>query len=349
MNVLIIGGNGFFGSKLREEISKDHHFVVESGGRNKMSVAKTVIVDLNDFENAIITLVKFDVIINTAEPPIKKIIERLVHWVVNNNKLFIETTASIEHTLQFLDLERTYDNLKADGKGKIIFGAGVFPGLSNLMVSHHITFYPDQKNIILGLRYSIFSGAGKGMCKLMSKTLTEPSKWLINSKLEKGPPVAQQKKMVWKDGPHPSMQVYLADLEYYIQPPLLSSFETYLSLKPDWLNYTGSIFNLIPSNELIKDLMTKWFFLLRGKLFGKRRTDLEILVHDGTHRSILHVSDAFASGGISIAMLVSKYRLGGVFQGGGIYRFNSLITIEEIHGLLHKNELWNIKFQLTHE
>lgn len=342
MKILIIGGCGFWGGKLAGSLSGIEGFEVIAAGR---SGDRPGIIPLRweDMDSLFAVFMQFDVIINAAPWLSPETMHRVLVWTILNKRIFIETSADINCTKYLM--KWAAENKPEKGKGIFIFGAGVFPGLSNLLVRHLTAKYPYDKEIDLVIRYSIFSEAGRGTCKLMVSALLNPSFWKYKGQCFSGAPVGPLKRFDLNEGVHHGMRVFLSDVLYWTDMDNIYSFASYLSLKPDWINHVGRVFNVFPG--WVKGFLESVFFAVRGKMFKGKSTSIEILASNRIGRSAVKSESLFDLAALSLAILVQKFASDREeVPLSGMVRFDEVLTIEEVlvYSKRHFPEMINFEF-----
>lgn len=302
----MLGGGGYFGREIAKAISRNPANKVWIGSRS--AIGKDIVPiewGKTDFQQKI---TPFDVIINAAPIPSDEQYLSFIRLVLSSNKVFIETTADpvdITRLLAWQEMPE-WDTISLSSTGGLfIHGAGIFPGLSNLFYKHFLDGRSDITHLRFGIRYNILSGAGRGMCRLMASTIQEPSRWIENHEERTGPPVGSEYLMEWKNTRTKGFRVFLPDLLYIKKMYNIPNVETFLSVTPQWISAISGCFNWLPRTKWPRMILERWFYLVRGIVFKKRRTKLcmSLRLNEGAFHT-LTVDDAFASAGFFVAACV---------------------------------------------
>jgi hypothetical protein len=159
--ILVIGGAGFYGRKVVEALRRAHE--VEVGSRRA-----AVAVDLGRPET-FTAFSGFDLIINCSDsvnaPP-----DAAIAHVLEHGGVWMEMGADALTIERLLALP-----VPAAARGAAILGVGVFPGLSTVLARAVVEREPTCARVELGIRFSPLSGAGRGNCALMAKSLFVPA------------------------------------------------------------------------------------------------------------------------------------------------------------------------------
>jgi hypothetical protein len=166
--VLVIGGFGFYGSKVAATLRACGHEVV-IGARRPQGRVDAVAVDLSE-PATFLEFSKFDAIVNCSDsvnaPP-----DAAVRHVLANGGAWMEMGAHLESTERLLGIAAGHTCV-----GTALIGVGVFPGLSTALArSVALQGGGGCETIELGIRLSPLSGAGRANCALMAESLFVPA------------------------------------------------------------------------------------------------------------------------------------------------------------------------------
>jgi hypothetical protein len=256
MKILVLGGRGFLGREIVRVLRLDLENDVWVGSHSA-SGAKIIPTNWKD-KGLLEKVVPFDIIINATSFPADDIYLAFIKALLSAGRIFIETTAdpaSIRKLLawQWKPPERASagdsHGGSSHGGGLFIHGMGIFPGLSNLFYKHYLLQRTETQQVRFGVRYTILSGAGKGMCELMAKTILEPSAWIEDHLERTGPPIGPAYSMQWQESFSEGVGVFLPDLLYIQQFYNSPTIGTYLSIQPEWISKLSPLFNKLPKTK----------------------------------------------------------------------------------------------------
>lgn len=232
--VLVIGGLGFYGSKVVSSLRTRGHDVVV-GARRPRGRADAVAIDLSAPET-FVELAKFDVIVNCSDsvhaPPNAAVLHVLV-----NGGAWMEMGAHLESTERLLAL--------ADGHacaGTAVIGVGVFPGLSTAL-ARAVALQGDGgcETIELGIRLSPLSGAGRANCALMAESLFVPATRYEQGALMHAPTaLGGHATLTYAGQAATSVNVALPDTLLIQRSTRAPNVVSYFALVPGWLRFNFS-------------------------------------------------------------------------------------------------------------
>jgi saccharopine dehydrogenase-like NADP-dependent oxidoreductase len=313
--ILVIGGFGFFGQKIVESLQRLPNADIVIGVRKSNENPKTLQIDLED-ASELKKLKTFDFVINTITVEDNKY-KHLVYYCLTNKVRFIETTADFEaNKLLFAIKTAIKDEIeKEEINGSFVFGAGIFPGVSNLVYKRHLEKYTVNNSINLNVRYKVLSGAGKGMIALMIKGISTPCFWFERADLiSKKVPFGSMQKQSFNSGNHSSVQITLPEILFINAHSKISNIKTFISFQPTFITIISYyFFNLIPYLGFLKKAFLKLlyvgFYIVRGVFFKNTDTDIYISCqNDDNHVSGIWLNDAFLSAGLFLAAIITFYQ-----------------------------------------
>lgn len=154
--ILVIGASGFLGRRVVEAVSAVDGVVVCRGSRRG-----PVLVDLAD-PATFSAMTSVDVVLNCSDtltaPPLAAAEYCLAHGIT-----FVDAGAHAPTMRGLLGLRAAC----GQSPGAVIAGAGLFPGVSNLLAHHVARQLPKCERLELGIAVSALSGAGAGIARLM--------------------------------------------------------------------------------------------------------------------------------------------------------------------------------------
>lgn len=345
MKILVIGGRGFFGQKIADALRKLPEADIVIGGRRENETQNTLQINLDD-QTEFEKLKAFDFVVNCATVSGSHY-KALITWCLVNKVTFIETTADIP-SVKLLFAVKAEIAQEIDSKhvnGAFIFGAGIFPGISNLLYKHHLQKYPAKKSIDLNIRYNVLSGAGKGMCRLMTEALVTPCSWFENNKHEtKKVPFASLQKRPFKGGSNYSVQLSMPELWFIRAGSKVPTIKTFISFRPTLVTLTSYyLFNPIPYLGFLKKpflkLLYPGFYLMRGIFLKNAGTDIYMSCQsDSNEVSGVWFNDAFLAAGLFVAAAITLNE----YQKKGMYTVEDIFDLEpfvQLMAQIGKNDL----------
>ncbi len=162
MNILVVGGSGFFGSRIAEALRSVGHEVT-AGGRALIDLTRAATFAAAD---------GYDVVVNASDAgraPPDAIVERVLR---RGGPIWVETTGETEVIERLVALRAV-----PDPRGLVLVGAGIFPGASNLLAALALA-RSGRSDVAIGVRVSPLSGAGRGMCGQMARMMVGGSSWI---------------------------------------------------------------------------------------------------------------------------------------------------------------------------
>lgn len=163
--ILVIGGFGFYGSKVAELLARDHEVRI---GSRRAGQAGAIEIDLARPEN-FANFAGFDLLVNCSDSvnaaPDAAILHTLAH-----GGTWLEMGADAPSTERLLGLSPP-----TPCKGTAVIGVGVFPGISSVLARAVVERRPECSTIELGIRLSPLSGAGRANCALMAASMFVPA------------------------------------------------------------------------------------------------------------------------------------------------------------------------------
>ena len=178
------------------------------------------------------------------------------------------------------------------------------------------------------------------MCHLMAKTIQEPSRWRENGYEKTGPPIGRSVTIYSNRQKIKGCRVFLPDYLYLKENLIAADIETILSAKPKWLNAITPLFNILPDAKWVRSFLETYFYFIRGKLFKKVRTTLEISV--GINKEFYHtlvVSDAFFAGGMFLKSCLQLIKNAGTKIGvNGFQPIEACFNFEEVIEIMREKE-----------
>jgi hypothetical protein len=232
--VLVIGGFGFYGSKVVASLRARGHEVV-IGARRPQGRADAVPVDLSAPET-FPAFEQFDAIVNCSDsvnaPP-----DAAVQRVLASGGAWMEMGAHLESTERLLAL--------AVGDacvGTAVIGVGVFPGLSTALArAVALQGGGGCESIELGVRLSPLSGAGRANCALLAERLFVPAtRYEVGTLMHARTALGQRASLTYAGQVATSVNVALPDTLLIQRSTGAAKVVSYFALVPAWLRFNFS-------------------------------------------------------------------------------------------------------------
>lgn len=274
--ILVIGGFGFYGSKVAAILRARGHEVV-IGARRPEGRADAVAVDLSA-PATFAVFAGFDAIVNCSDS-VNARPDAAVQHVLLYGGAWMEMGAHLESSERLLGL--------AAGRtcmGTAVIGVGVFPGLSTAL-ARAVAKQGDGgcETIELGIRLSPLSGAGRANCALMAESLFVPATRYENGTLMHAHTALGGLAVLEYAGqPSTSVNVALPDTVLIERSTAAPTVITYFALVPSWLRFNFSALAwmcwlLRMFKRPLVWLVTWQMIVLRGWLLRNVETRLQLL------------------------------------------------------------------------
>ena len=258
INILVIGGLGFYGKRVVHLLKKSSDFDVKTASRS--GGLPHIKFDLCN-EDLYPLLLDFDLVVNASDP-IAAPPDQLLTYCVENGVDYFDMGADSETAQRLININ------VINPKGCAVIGVGIFPGLSTLFAHDIYQKKPEIQSIELGIRVSPLSGSGLGNCNLMTEMLTIPSHQIKDHQTIYGPPVGSMARLRFKEsGVKIGNQVALPDTQLIYRSTTVPNIVTYLSIFPGFLRYN---FSFLSS-------MLKWAGILKPFCLWGIRSSLWLL------------------------------------------------------------------------
>ncbi len=292
--VCVIGGTGYFGGAVAEAL-RVAGFKVALAGRG---AANDVHVNLTE-PKTFAALRLFEAVVNCSDaliaPPMA-----LMDTVLREGGLLVETTAVPRVIEEGIGLR----GMAAEGR--VILGMGIFPGVSNILAREVHDAHSPCHRLDVAIRTAQFSGAGGGMCSLMTEAAALPAVYFEDGARVEGPAVANGPRMPFGHGARRTVRVGLPEPVMLHASLGVASSTAYLAPDPGFLRHgllstrtTNRIGWLRGSSRVCMDMS---FRAIRMGVFRGRRTPSSITaVANGSAGMSLRVSDGIAAGGYAVA------------------------------------------------
>jgi hypothetical protein len=274
--VLVIGGFGFYGSKVAETLRARGHDVV-IGARRPQGRADVVAVDLS-VPQTFVAFAGFDAIVNCSDS-VNAQPDAAVQHVLVNGGAWMEMGAHLESTERLLGLAAGHTCV-----GTALVGVGVFPGLSTALArSVALQGGGGCESIELGIRLSPLSGAGRANCALMAESLFVPATRYENGALVcASTALGGRAVLTYAGQPATSVNVALPDTLLVQRSTGSPKVVSYFALVPAWLRFNFSALAwmcrlLRALKRPLAWLITWQLIVLRAWLLRNVETRLQLL------------------------------------------------------------------------
>jgi hypothetical protein len=291
--IVVIGGRGALGRKIIEALIPETSQTVAVASR-RVGVSFDWLKP-ETFQN----IAAFDIVINAAPVGNFEAYTKYVLSYIPKNKLFIETIAN-------MDLIKNIMKIRGQIGGTYIHGAGVFPGVSNVLCKYWAQKLPKIDTLRLNMKYNVFSQAGTDMCLLMAKSLGEASISIQQHKIVEGRPIGHIHTFSCNNNRWKGFEAALPD-SLYLQNILPNAryLSSYFSGVPSWLVPMLKLYNYIPQWAVVQKINYGIFLLLRTVLFSKKTSKLQLGIEiDGQHFEYIGFTDALLAAGLGVRALI---------------------------------------------
>ncbi len=263
MRILVIGGRGHLGETIVAAGRAAGH-EVHTGGRGAANDRR---IDLHAPESFRV-LDDYALTINASDtvsaPP-----DALVADCVAKGRALVETGADpVYYRRQLAAVP--------EGPGRVLLGAGVFPGLSNLLAVHVLQAGGGQ-GVELAIRWSPFSGGGGGMVRLATHLLDVPTQRWVEGQRQASAQVEAGPEFDFVHGRAGSLSVAFTEPDLLAFSTGAPRLATYGSFEP---NFIMSSFVHMPGwllrARVMRWLMTVQFTVLRRVLLRNRKSRVQL-------------------------------------------------------------------------
>lgn len=299
MKILIIGGNGELGCNIFTVMKENILNTLFKSSRNPSS--KDILFNWDD-SNTWQNVLNNSVIINASPITNFNNYALFLKLIDKHACTFIETSADIK-VVKFM-MEFSSKNIFE--QGLIVHGAGIFPGISNFMTKKALEIYPNTTDLRFNVRYTIFSKAGRDMCKLMADSLAIPAFSYNYNKMIEETPIGHFQKFEFENKSWRGFSAALPDTLYmHAQKPTLTFVSSYFSPLPDFILPVLKVFNVFPKSAFFLKIYETSFYLLRAKIFKHKTSDMLLsLLIDKKHIINHHTHDAIKEAGYGVAAIL---------------------------------------------
>lgn len=263
MRVAVIGGRGHLGQAVVRALVHGGEREVVVAGRSRHNDLR---LDLGR-PKTLEALDEVDAVINCSDSLIAAP-DALVERCLTRGPLLLETVGEPVAVRRIL---ATQPAKTRQARAAVVLGAGIFPGMSNLLAAEAIAAVDECTTVELAMRWNPMSAGGGGMVRLVPHLLVVPTHRLSEGQLVEGPPMGPGPELPFPDGLHPSLHLPFTEPTMLAAThPRLREIATYGSVDPDLMM---SAFRWIPSGllrlRLVRTLMWLQFTVLRRVLLRR--------------------------------------------------------------------------------
>lgn len=294
MKILVIGGTGFYGRQIVAALAQVDAASTAIAGRRG-----PVTLDLAD-PASFAVMGDYEIIINAADSVSADPVPA-AQWCLANGPAWFDIGADAPIAERLLAIPD-------DGPGAVIVGVGLFPGISSALA----VSVAEGGPVDLGIRLSVFSGAGPGIVQLMMRMLTDPSVWWAQGERRVGPPVGPLKRIDYPSAANvKSIRTGLADAPV-IHAATGADVAVHLAPKPGVLRVNFRILSwLARALGKARGLViapARWsLHLLRAVLLESVPGRVELSATAGDRRRMIAFADGQAATGQAVAAAVQVW------------------------------------------
>jgi hypothetical protein len=317
MRVLVIGGNGFLGSRTVQALLELPGAHVTAGHRGRDSSVDEsrglqgagTRFDLDD-PSTFSEMAKYDFVVNTSDtlaaPP-----TLAIDYALYNGVRFIEAGA---HAATMEELMRRTRGPAADPDGwtgTLLLGMGLFPGLSNLLAKQllHWVGRPEQLNVVV--RLNPLAGGGRGLVELMVRATQDETVYYEEGTRVVGPPIRPGVRLFTGKTKVPTVGVGLPEahmLHASLAIPSVATYVTTIPTLPGWI--TAPLLRWMPkgpgAQTVFVPMLRRYLRLIRTRLFKGKAEFVEVNVVTGDGDQLaLRTNDGVAATAHALAASVA--------------------------------------------
>lgn len=233
---------------------------------------------------------------------------------------------------------------EASNVGTVLVGAGVFPGLSQMLALSAWSHSPSAQSVELFLSWSLWSGAGSGTCRLMVDALVSPRIWLEQGERRTGSPLGEIVTHPW-GRPRFAIEagfpesILLQRSAHSDSRPLTA--RTSIAVRPGLPRWALAVTRSLCRRRFfatrpMRAALGFGFNGVRARLLGSwktgsRKTAASIGVVAGSRTERLEVSDAMAATGHMVASSLAALRRERILPAGAA-PIESVVSLESLLG-----------------
>lgn len=309
MRVLVIGGGGFLGRRTVEAATKLPGARVTVGHRSRSpdlawtdrlgAEVSSVRVDLED-PSTFSEMTRHDWVVNVSDtlaaPP-----EQAVDYALDRGVRFVEAGAHAATMERLLRRTRGPAADPADWSGCVILGAGLFPGMSNLLARELVAWVGATDELNVAIRLNPLAGGGPGLVELMVRATQEEAVSYQEGKRVISRPVRPGIRVFTGRRSVPTIGLGLPEahmLRASLGIPTVGTYLTTIPTMPAWV--TRRLLEWLPegpaAEKAFVPLMRRYLRLIRMGLFKNKAEFVEVNVVTGNGRQLaLRTDDGIAA------------------------------------------------------
>jgi hypothetical protein len=292
MKVVVVGGTGYLGALAVAALQRVEGIEVAVASRR--GPVRIDLADPSTFEALRAADVVVDLADATTTPP-----DALARFCLDEGLTLLEATSDREA------VERLHAELSGrQGPGAVVLGAGIFTGLSNLLVRSVVDARTER--VDLAIRSSPYSGAGSGTVALMVAALRQGARAFVGGAARIVPGVGRGPRVAFPSGEAPSIEMSLAEPWMIHHATGVRDVHAYFAPKPSVLT---TMFLALPARLLCARWfgagMRLWFGLLRRFVLRSVATRVELVASTESRARALVAEDGMGAGGAAVAAIVA--------------------------------------------
>lgn len=251
MRIVVIGGTGYVGRRTVEALRRFPNVTVDVASRRGPLVVDVSRADT--FEGLRGADVVVDLSDGTRGAP-----DALATWCLASGLTLLEATSDAP-TIARLRAALT----GKPGPGRVVLGAGIFTGMSNLLARSVADAVGPGSALTLGIASSPYSGAGKATIALMVDAAARPAVRTVDGARREGP-LERGPVLDFPGLRRPTLRMSLAEAEMLPHSTRASAVDTLFAPRPGFL---VTAFAALPASLVqrrwFQRLLEGYFTLLR--------------------------------------------------------------------------------------
>lgn len=325
MRVIVIGGRGHLGRAVVAGLRKQA-IEVAVAGRSRPNDVRVDITDPTRLD----VLDDFDAVVNCSDS-LAAAPDELVRRCLLRGPLLLETVG------EPVAIRRLLGASHPTGHGTVLLGAGIFPGMSNLIAAEAIAAVEACTSVELAMRWNPMSAGGGGMVALVPHLLGVPTHRVVEGDVVEGPPMGPGPELPFSDGRHATLHLPFTEPTMLARThPQLANIATYGSVDPDAMMLG---FRVLPGwlmrRRIVRWLMWLQFTLLRRVLLRRVPAHVRICARATNARGDEAVRTFVAEDGIGWAgEIVAAMLLELSDVGPGLHLPDAVLTAELVRARL---------------